>query len=112
VKKFLVLYMLAGGSWREQIHEATPEQRKEGRDAWMGWAKEMGAGLVEFGNPLGNSMQVVAGSSKPNQSQVAGFSILQADSSEAISGMLKAHPHFMSPDSSIEVHEFLPVPGM
>jgi len=43
---------------------------------------------------------------------IGGFSILQAESREALTAVLNEHPHFMMPGATIEVHEFLPIPGM
>ena len=44
--------------------------------------------------------------------KVGGYSILQGESLEEISQLLDGHPHFHSPDASIEVREFLSMPGM
>jgi len=54
------------------------------------------------------------GSSAGGSSQyIGGFSILEADSVEGVKQLLDDHPHFHAPgDPSIEVLEFLPIPGM
>ena len=39
-------------------------------------------------------------------------SILQGESLEEISKLLDGHPHFHSPNASVEVREFLSMPGM
>jgi len=44
--------------------------------------------------------------------QVGGYSILQGESLEEINKLLDGHPHFHSPNASIEVREFLSMPGM
>ena len=44
--------------------------------------------------------------------KVAGYSVLQGESLEEISKLLDGHPHFHSPNASIEVREFLSMPGM
>jgi len=44
--------------------------------------------------------------------KVGGYSILQGESLEEISKLLDGHPHFHSPNASIEVREFLSMPGM
>ena len=44
--------------------------------------------------------------------KVGGYSILQGESLEEISKLLDGHPHFHSPDASVEVREFLSMPGM
>lgn len=41
---------------------------------------------------------------------VGGYSILQADSRAAVDELLQSHPHRMV--GTIDVHEFLPMPGM
>lgn len=44
--------------------------------------------------------------------KVGGYSILQGESLEEISKLLDGHPHFDSPNASVEVREFLSMPGM
>jgi hypothetical protein len=111
MKKFLVLYR-SSASAREQMAKMTPEQSKAGMDAWMGWAKKAGSAIVDLGSPLGESTKVTSGSSQSGDPSLGGFSILQAESSAALARVLEGHPHFMAPGASIEVHEFLPLPGM
>ena len=43
---------------------------------------------------------------------LGGFSIMQAESKEALAATMKEHPHFSMPDSSIEIVEMMPIPGM
>jgi hypothetical protein len=38
--------------------------------------------------------------------------VLQAQSAKEIDELLKTHPHFRAPGASVEVLEFLPMPGM
>src|SRR5207253_9185894 len=58
------------------------------------------------------AMRVEGGSSAPSASKVAGYSILQAESSKELALLLKDHPHCKAPGASIEVLEFLSMPGM
>ncbi len=112
MKKFLVLYK-ASKSGFDQMKSATPEQQKAGMDAWMAWSKKAAASIVDMGAPLGKSLRVTKdGASPPASNDLGGFSILQAESNEALTGMLEGHPHFMMPDSTIEVVELMPMPGM
>jgi len=103
MKKFLILY-LSPTSSREEMAGRSAEQQKAGTDAWLAWARKAGNALVEFGAPLAD----VGG----KKTQVAGFSILQANSSGEIDQFLSNHPHKQHPGATIEVHEFLDVPGM
>jgi hypothetical protein len=100
--KFLVLYK-ADRSARDQMAAASPEQAQAGMDAWMAWAARAGESIVDMGAP-------VTGSSTEADERVGGYSILQADSFQALQAVLDGHPHLQV--GSIDVHEFLPMPGM
>jgi hypothetical protein len=106
MKKFLVLYRDPIGA-RERMASVTPEQSKAGMDAWMSWANANRSAIVDLGSPVANTTG--AGSEGV---AIAGFSILQADSASAMDEILANHPHRVMPDASIEVLEFLPMPGM
>jgi hypothetical protein len=110
MKKFLVLYKAPTSAF-EQMKKATPEQQKAGMDAWMAWGKKASAAIVDMGAPLGKSLRVTPGGTAPATNDLGGFSILQAESKEALAETLKGHPHFMMPDGSIEIIEYLPMPG-
>jgi hypothetical protein len=112
MKKYLVLYQ-STVSASDQMKRATPEQAKAGMDAWMAWAGRTGSALVDMGSPLSGAAKLNAGAEAgPANPQVGGYSILQAESKDAVMALLKGHPHFMMPGASIEVFEFLPLPGM
>lgn len=111
MKKFLVLYKAPTSAF-EQMQKATPEQQKAGMDAWMAWSKKAASSIVDMGAPLGKSLLVTKAGPAPASNQLGGFSIMQAESKEALAASLQGHPHFMMPDGSIEVIEYLPMPGM
>lgn len=111
MKKFLVLYKAPASAF-EQMKKATPEQQKAGMDAWMAWSKSSAGTIVDMGAPLGKSLRVTKGGTSPSTNDLGGYSLLQAESKEALAETLKGHPHFMMPDGSIEVIEVMPVPGM
>ncbi|HVG59381.1 MAG TPA: hypothetical protein VNA24_12555 [Hyalangium sp.] len=111
MKKFLVLYKASASAF-EQMMKATPEQQKAGMDAWMAWSQRAAASIVDLGAPLGKSLRVAKSGASPTTNDLGGYSILQAESKEALAEILKGHPHFMTPDSTIEVVEIMPIPGM
>ena len=112
MKKSLVLYKAPTTAF-DQMKTATPEQQKAGMDAWMAWSKSAASAIVDMGCPLGKSMRVTKdGAGAATANDLDGYSILQAESKEALAAMLVGHPHFMMPDGSIEVVELLPIPGM
>lgn len=112
MKKFLVLYRAPASAF-EQMKNATPEQQKAGMDAWMSWSKSAASAIVDMGAPLGKSLQVKkSGDATPVANDFGGYSVLQAESKEALAATLKGHPHFMMPDGTIDIVEVMPIPGM
>src|SRR3954454_22262389 len=99
VSTFLVLYR-SPVSGREQMANATPEQAQAGMQAWQAWAESAGSAIVDLGAPL------------DGEADVTGFSILQADSRDSIDELLADHPHRHTPGGSIDVLEFMALPGM
>lgn len=75
----------------------------------MAWAGKAGKAVVDLGAPLAEGATV--GEGKPD-SDIAGFSILNADSQDAAVDLLQDHPHLHTPGDQIEVHEFISMPGM
>ena len=110
MKKFLVLYRAPTSAF-EQMKKATPQQQKDGMEAWMAWSKKAAGTIVEMGAPLGKSLRVTSGGSTPSTNELGGFSILQGESKEALAETLKDHPHFMMPEGTIELIELMPMPG-
>ena len=111
MKKFLVLYKAPTSSF-EQMRSATPEQQKAGMDAWMAWSKKASGSIVDMGAPLGKSLRVTPGGASASSNDLGGYSILQAESKEALAETMKGHPHFMMPDGVIEIVDVMPIPGM
>lgn len=107
MSKFLILYR-APVSVREQMESSTPQQRQAGMQLWQAWAGRAGSAIIDLGAPLGDGTTV--GDGDP-YTDIAGFSILDADSQEAVTGLLADHPHFHTPGGHIEVHEMLRPPG-
>ncbi len=110
MKKFLVLYKAPIASF-EQMMKASPEEQKKGMDMWMAWGEKAKSSIVDMGAPLGKSMRVTPSGASPVVNDLGGFSILQAESKEALAESLKGHPHFMMVDGFIEVTEIMPMPG-
>jgi hypothetical protein len=93
----------------EQMGSGSPEDAQAGMELWMRWAGKAGNAIVDLGSPLGSQKTIGEGDSSQ---AIGGFSILQADSVEELENLLDGHPHFHSPgDPSIEILQFLPIPG-
>jgi len=110
MKKFLVLYKASAAGF-EQAMKATPEEQKAGMQGWMAWGQKAASSIVDMGGPLGKSLRVTPSGPSPTTNDLGGYSILQAESKEALATMLEGHPHFSMADSSIEIVEVMPIPG-
>jgi hypothetical protein len=100
--KFLVLYR-ANETVAEQMRQASPEQQQATMDQWTQWAGRAGPAIVDLGVPL-SPVSVGDGD------WIGGFSILQADSAQAVQAVLDGHPH-TAQGGTIDIHEFRPMPG-
>ncbi len=103
--KYLVLYR-ATMSAAEQMSQNDPDQAQAGMEAWMAWANRAGDAVVDLGSPLG-----VVEPGGDGGDPIAGYSILQAESAEALAAVLDGHPH-TSWGGTIETLEMLAMPGM
>jgi hypothetical protein len=110
MSKFMVLYR-SSASARDQMANATPEQMKAGMEAWMAWAGKAGDAIVDLGAPLGATALLGAGSAATGGQDISGYSIMQSDSADALGSVLAGHPHLQMPGNSLEVLEFLAMPG-
>jgi hypothetical protein len=112
MKRFLVLYKSSTPA-SELMSASTPEQMQAGMEDWQRWAAKAGDAIVDLGFPLGGAASVGGGSGASTDNHTTGFSILQAESMDAVTTILADHPHLKTPgDSSIAVLEAIPMPGM
>jgi hypothetical protein len=111
MEKFMVLYR-SPFSAEEQMAGADPDQMKAGMDAWMAWAAEAGDAVVDLGTPLGRGRHLVGSDVTARDTDLAGYSILQADALDDVVKLLERHPHLTVPENSIDVVPMLAMPGM
>jgi len=107
LKKFMVLYLSPVSA--EQQMNVSPEEMKKGMEPWNAWYKKGGKAVVDMGAPLAQGIRVDKKGSSKGQTQVTGYSIMQAKDMEAVKTMLTDHPHLMMPKASIEVLEMMPM---
>lgn len=107
--KFLLIYR-SKVSAADQMAGATPEQAQAGMDAWMSWAGRAGSALVDMGSPT-QSVSTVGGAAA-GDGFIGGYSMMVADSVDAVEGLLDGHPHLMMEGNTIEVLQLLDMPGM
>jgi hypothetical protein len=114
--KYLVLYRsegaLSGITVSEMIARSTPEQMKAGMEAWHAWHEKCGSAVADLGAPLDKSTTVTGGSGAPSKTSITGYTFLRAGSLEQAVSLMKDHPHFHMPGSSVQILECVPMPGM
>jgi hypothetical protein len=114
MKKYLILYRseaaLGGMTVTEMLAKTTPDQMAAGMAVWRGWQEKCGSAIVDPGAPLDKSTSVKAGT--PEKTSITGYTLLQAGSLEEAMALLKGHPHFYAPGSSVQILECVAIPGM
>lgn len=110
MSKYIVIYH-APAEVMAQMTNATPEEREEGMKPWMAWAEKCGDQLVYLGTPLvGGAKLLPGGGSEASTRDVAGYSILEADSMDDAKALLEGHPHLgWNAGCEIEIHESVPL---
>lgn len=106
MKKFLVHYH-APAEVMAQMATATPAQKSEGMKQWMAWHDKIGDQLVDFGTPLGKPYRLNSdGTESSQESELTGYSFIQAENFEEAKALLNIHPHLKWADKmAIEVFE-------
>ena len=94
-----------------------PEKRKandkKGMDAWMKWGKDHAKSVVEHGGPLGKTKRVTKDGIADVRNNLAGYTVVKAESQEEAAKMFLNHPHFtIFPGDGVEIMEVLPIPEM
>jgi len=109
--KFIVIYHMSESA-AEKTKNSTPEEMAEGMKPWMAWAAKCGDALIDMGTPLGGGQKLTQSGSTDSDSNVVGYSILQAENMDEAKKLLDGHPHLeWDAGCAIEVHECLPLPG-
>ena len=109
--KYMVLYN-SSLSASDAMANATPEEMQASMAEWMAWRDEAVKTVgFDFGMPLQGASQVTADGIQDSSSNISGYSTMEGDK-DTIMELLKSHPHLKRPNATIEVLEFLPMPGM
>ncbi len=80
--------------------------------AWRAWHAKSGGAVVDLGAPLDHSTTVAGSVGTPTKTSITGYTFLQAGSMEEAVALMKDHPHFHMPGSSVQILECIPMPGM
>ncbi len=109
MSKFMILYRTTASA-REQLANATPQQRQATAEAWRAWANKVGYAIADLGAALAHTTHVGPGA--PAADGVTGYSMLEAGSADEVAAILDGHPHLAMPGASVEVLELIPIGDM
>ena len=107
--EFLILYN-APKALQHNCDDMSKEDMAKIMQSWMKWAEVCGDHLLDLGAPLANRKRLDTSGTTSN-SEVGGYSIMQADNVAKIEELLKTNPHLAWGEGCyIEIHEKLPLP--
>jgi hypothetical protein len=116
MKTFLAIYTGTpdGFARWQALDEATRKSREaSGMKAWMDWATANSAATLFEGGPLGKTKKISPDGIADIRNNMAGFTVIQAESHEAAARLFEKHPHFaIFPGEAVEIMECLPIPTM
>jgi hypothetical protein len=93
MKRFIVTYLAPPKAAMEAMMNATPEQKAEGMKPWTAWMEKCGSALIDGGAPLMATGHLTPSGWEEPQSNVTGYSILEAENLEAAKALVDNHPH-------------------
>lgn len=101
---YLVLYRVDADA-PSPFENPDPAAAEAGKRAWGAWAAEAGDALLDFGAPT-MPADAAPGS---DGTRVSGYSIVRAESLDALRGLLRSHPH--AGLGSFELHAYAAPPA-
>jgi len=115
MKKFLVTY-LAPATVIADWKKTEPAKRKEAEEKmqgeWKKWMSDHTTMFVDKGAGVGKTRRVNAQGVSDAKNDIMLYAIVEAESHEAAAKAFEGHPHLQIPQSSIEVMEIHPLPGI
>ncbi len=87
----------------EMMKNMTAEKAKEGMAEWQKWMDDHKDSFIDMGAPAGKNLRVTATGAEDHRNEISGYSIMQAESREALAEMFKGMGHFDIPGAYIEV---------
>lgn len=96
----------------EQMRNATPEEKEAGMKPWIDWYEKLGDAVIDQGNPTGNAHKITKDGVSVLKSEVAGYTIIEAETMNKAQELLKDHPHLeWEEGNGLQVLEIFDLPG-
>ncbi len=87
-----------------------PDMAKQGMEEWGMWMTKNAAHFADPGAPVGKNTEVSASGAIQKSNDVAGYSVINAESMEAVTALLADNPHFKMPGATADVMELMAMP--
>lgn len=115
MNKYFVLFSTPAATmeeWMKNTDEATRKQQMDQMMTdWKAWTDKHAANIVDQGMSLGKTKRVTKEGITDSKNDLNYSMVLQAESHDEAAQMLTDSPHFMIPNSYVEVME-VSNPGM
>ena len=109
MKKFFVLFCIpaeAIQTWMTDVDEATRKQQTDDMmHSWAAWMEENEKFIVDKGLPVGKTKRITGKSIADARNDINWYLVVQAESHEAATELLKDHPHLQIPSAYIDVSD-------
>lgn len=118
MKTFMAVYTgdpAAFEKYQKQFPDPAKRRANEkaGMEAWIKWGETHAKCVVDNGAPLGKTKRVTRDGITDIRNNLAGYTIVRAESQEAAAKLFVGHPHFtIFPGDGVEIMECLPMPEM
>ena len=98
------------------MKKTEPAKRKDAevkmQTEWKKWMSDHTKMFADVGAGVGRTKLVTDQGISETKNDIMLYSVVEADSHEAAAKSFEGHPHLQIPQSSIEVMEIHPLPGM
>jgi hypothetical protein len=114
---YLAIFLGSKSSPQMAAWNALPEterraKEREGMAGWKAWVEKHNAVIVAMGGPLGKTKKVTERGIVDTSNDMGAFTVVRADSHEAVAKLFEKHPHFMIfPGEAVEIMPVMPIPG-
>ena len=116
MKKFMAVFTGSPGAFENYAKRFKSEDERKANDrkgleAWHQWVDDHKRSITDGGGPLGKTKRVTKDGIADVRNNLAGYTIIEAESQEAAAKLFMNHPHFaIFPGDGVEIMEIQPIP--
>ena len=114
MNKYLVLFLAPVHvltAWMETPEAERKATEEKMQKEWQEWAAKHQEAIRDTAG-AGKTLKITKEGMSDSRNDIMLYSIIEADSYEAVNAMLENHPHLEIPEASIEVMQANTIPGM